>query len=160
MKLLRNRKAAENWIMDTMPVFLLFVAVLGFSVFLFVETANTFILEDIEIPKNVEEHILIERFLNSPECFAYQDETGRTYNKVIDLNKFKSQSQIDKCITTQGSKFAFKLILDVTGSNEKFYISTSNWLERFYFKEEQRNVLVYTDDKINSEKLTIYTQNA
>ena len=103
---------------------------------------------------------MIERFLNSPECFAYQDETGRTYNKVIDLNKFKSQSQIDKCITTQGSKFAFKLILDVTGSNEKFYISTSNWLERFYFKEEQRNVLVYTDDKINSEKLTIYTQNA
>ena len=35
MKLIDNKKATENWVMDTMPYFILFVIVLGVSVVIF-----------------------------------------------------------------------------------------------------------------------------
>lgn len=157
--MLKNKRAS-NWIMDTMLFFLIFVALIGISVTVIAGFGYSLIMGDISIPENVEEYILMERFINSPSCFAYQDGNGRTYNKIIDMNKFGTQGQMDNCISTENTNFAFKLILGVSGNNDKFSVKTKNWLDRLNFKERQRNVQVYVNNEFKTGELAIYSQNA
>lgn len=155
-----NSKKAQNWVMDTMPFFILFAAAVGFSIILFLLIVNSFILRNVEIPKNVEETILMERFYNSAECFAYKDETERVYQKIIDWNKFKGKEITSKCFSSINSKYAFKLEIENPESSGKFSVRTSNWIEGANFKSEQKNVFVHFDNKVLSRTLSIFIQNA
>lgn len=159
MKILNNKRAAESWFADTMPFLILFVIAVGAIVFLLVLIAGLFISRNLEIPENVEELIIMERFYNSPECFAYQDETGRIYQKSIDLGKFKNKDIMTKCISSTNSKYAFKLELENFEGHAKDSTTTSNWARNANFKLEQKYVFVYFDNKVKSSKLSIFIQN-
>lgn len=103
---------------------------------------------------------MIERFYNSPDCFAYEDESGRVYQKIIDLSKFNSRGILDKCISLTDSKYAFKLELVDFRSSEKLSITTSNWANFGNSRIEQKYVSVHSDNKIKNGKLLIHIQNA
>ncbi len=160
MKLLTNTKASENWAPGSMPYFIIFVIILGFSTVVFLIIINSFLAGSVEIPKNVEERILMERFYNSPDCFAYEDENSRTYLNTIDWNKFKSNTAINKCLPSIGSKYAFKLELDNPEGIGRLSVTTTNWAGGSDFRLDQRNVFVYHDNKIQNSKLSIFIQNA
>ena len=159
MKLIKNKKATENWAPRSTIFFMIFVIVLGFSTVIFLLITNSFILKDIEIPKYVEEHILSERFYNSPECFAYQDESGRVYPKVIDWNKFSDKSRMEKCLSLNNFKYAFKLELEDQSTSGKASVTTSNWVNNVNFRLDIKNAFVYYQGKIINKQLFIYVQN-
>ncbi len=161
MKLKSNKKASENWAPDTMPFFIMFVIVLGFSLLIFFIIISYFISKDIEIPTDVEGFILIERFYNSADCFAYKDqETGRIYQKTIDLIKFKNSDIMETCLPVSNLNHAFKLELEDPESSSKLLITTPNWIANSNFRTIQKDVFVYFNDKVKSEKLHISIQNA
>lgn len=160
MKLLSNKKASENWVPTDMPFLIIFVIVLGISLAILLIIMNILILRSTLIPKNVEEFILIERFYNSPNCFAYQDENSwRVYSKLIDLEKFRNKEIMQRCFPSTNFKYAFKFELEYIENQEKVITSTPNWVEISNFRLEQKNVLVYFNNKIKNAKLSIFIQN-
>ena len=160
MRLSKNKKAAENWIPDTMPFFILFIIVVGFGVAILLIMMNYFAAKQVQIPKGVEESILIERFYNSPECFAYNDEEiGRTYQKIIDLDKFRNQDVMNKCIIHNNLKFAFKLELEDTESKEKTITTTPNWISASKYSLTQKNIFINHNDNKKNGKLLVLVQN-
>jgi len=160
MKLISNKKGAENWVPADMPFLIIFAIVLGFSLAILLIIMNIFISISTQIPRNVEGSILIQRFYNSPNCFAYQDENnGRVYSNLIDLEKFKNKDIMDKCFHSSNYPYSFKFELEAPENLEKITTSTPNWIENSNFRFEQKNVLVYFNNKIKSAKLSIFIQS-
>ena len=70
----------------------------------------------VEIPPELRAELISLRFVNTPECFTYQDPaSGRIFAGVIDLQKF-TQERMDKCYRTEPEKgfqdFNFALELE------------------------------------------------
>lgn len=72
---------------------------LGFGVFytiiffILIILISSFISTSIAIPEDVELFIYSQRFLDSPNCFTYEDsDTGRSFAGVIDINKFTNKT--------------------------------------------------------------------
>ena len=109
------------------------------------------------IPPDLENHLLTQRFLNSPLCFTYQDEdTNRFYPGVIDLTKF-NQDNLNKCYNAEDTKVkAYRLTLDY--NNEKITINTKNW-EGFLKKAQTEHVFVYDEGETQRAELLIEMQN-
>jgi hypothetical protein len=109
------------------------------------------------IPYNVETTALVNRFLNSEDCFAYQDsETGRVYPGIIDIEKF-NEERIGKCYYTKNYNLkSFKMTLKTEGIEEKT-ILTTNWGSSMLSQVSQY-VLVYDDGKISKANLLIAVQ--
>jgi len=106
MKLISNKRAAENWIPADMPYIVLFAIIFGFSIGILVIFMGSFASRNTAIPKNVEEFILMGRFYNSPNCFAYQDKnSGRVYSKSIDLEKFTNPGIMYRCFPLSNNKY-------------------------------------------------------
>lgn len=159
MRLAKNKRASENWIPTDMPFLVLFVIVLGISLVALIIVINLFISRSTEIPKNIEEFILLERFYNSPNCFAYQDrDTGRIYSNLVDLEKFRNKDIMAGCFPTNNHKYSFKFQLE-NEETGKLTASTPNWIENSNFRYEQKNVLFYSDNKIKNAKLLIFIQD-
>ena len=95
MKIFSSKKGTdviENWIFWIL--FALAVGVVGIIIY---NTANANVAEASKIPEDLEDElILASRFYNSKDCFAYQDELGRVYTKVINSSEF-TQKNMDKC---------------------------------------------------------------
>jgi len=98
-----------------------------------------------------------QRFVNIPECFAYQDgDTGRVYPGVIDLKKF-NQEQMLKCYQTDPEKgyedYNFRLLL----KNKKLQVTTNNYFNADEFTLTKK-VLIREDENLTSDDLVIYVQ--
>ncbi len=83
-----------------------------------------------EVPPKLQATLIIERFVNNPDCFAYQIDSGTTYlSDSIDLEKF-NELQLNHCYLTdsetgyQGLNFEFIL------SEEGKSIKTNNFFQR------------------------------
>lgn len=133
-----------------------FVAVIAFI--LLVWMVPSYKSELGTIPPNLENHLLIQRFLNSPFCFTYQDEdTNRFYPGVIDLTRF-NQDNLDECYNAENTEVkAFRLTLDY--NNEKITINTNNW-GGFLKKTQTEHVFVYDEGEIQRAELLVEIQNA
>ena len=70
MKLYNSKKSTELWVPSDMPFWIIFAVVLGFTAVLFLWIITPFIAKTEEIPESVESYILVQRFINSPNCFA------------------------------------------------------------------------------------------
>ena len=161
MKLLNSKKAAENPVASDAIFIVIFAIALAIA-FIFVNSIiASFLSNDLQIPKDIEPFILVQRFWNSPDCFTYEDvKTGRVYQKIIDIEKFKAKDTMNKCFSNLKSKYAFKFDLESPETNAKIETATPNWVQGANFKLEQKNVFVYSNDKINNQKLFIFIQNA
>ena len=119
-----------SYILGKKPAyFIICLFFLTFSFLIFGFIIKSQLSSTTTFPDNLETTILINRFLNSPECFAYQDkEIDRTYLGVIDLEKFNKKN-LEKCYFTDDNNLkAFKLTLkspDIQIKDNNVF--TSNW---------------------------------
>jgi len=161
-------KRGSGYILGKKPMyFIILLICLTISFLLF----NFAIMREISsttvIPDNLEMTILINRFLNSPDCLAYKDkETGRTYSGVIDLEKFNDKT-LEKCYSTKDNDLkAFKLTLESStldippkddSNMKRNFILTPNWGARRYTQTSQY-VLIYYKENFYRGKLLIAVQ--
>jgi len=151
-------KRASGYLLGKKPMY--FLAVLFYLTFAFlffsffissnITSANT-------IPANVKTTVLINRFLNSPDCFAYVDEeTGRAYPGIIDIKKF-DDDKMSKCYSTNDdNSYSFRFELTSTNIGNKV-CSTPNYGVRKFNKISQY-ILIYDGVNIYSGTLLISIQ--
>ena len=95
-----------------------------------------------------------QRFINSPNCFAYQDETGRAYPGILDWDKFTNES-LRRCFFTRDEwDVGFQLTLQ--NLDEKKVIETENY---YQFREKRvEYVLIRKDEQLFKGNLSIGLQ--
>lgn len=98
------------------------------------------------------------RFVNNPDCFAYQDkETKITSNGIIDLTKF-NEKQLYNCYHTEQNEgfrdFNFKLVLE----NQKTEIITNNYFNKKDFTLYKEVLIRNKESKVTKDRLIIYIQ--
>ena len=133
-----------------------FVLIAAFFVVVFFVSSDRSIIS--KIPVDLENYLIIQRFLNSPECFVLYDKNiGRAYQSTIDLGKF-NQLSIDRCYNAEDTLVkAYRLTLKY--SNQKITINTKNW-QGFIKKSETRQIFVNDNGKIDRAELYIEVQDA
>jgi len=98
------------------------------------------------IPKDLEQNILINRFLNSPFCFTYyHKELLRSYPLILDETKL-TQENIERCYyAKKDSPFAFKLSFAKTET----ILKTNNWIDGKNIAERKRFLVYVYNPKEN-----------
>lgn len=118
----------------------------------------------VEVPEELRAELISLRFVNTPECFMYQDPvTGRIFAGVIDLQKF-TQERMDKCYRTEPEKgfkdFNFGLELEgytpIVGGQKKLLIS-NNFFNKVDFTL-YKQVLVRNGNQFEPTRLVIQVQ--
>lgn len=118
----------------------------------------------VEVPPELKAELISLRFVNTPECFTYQDPTtGRVFAGVIDLQKF-SQQQLDKCYRTEPEKgfTDFNFALELEGytpivDGEKKLLRTNNFFNKVDFTL-YKEVLVRNGNTIEPTRLIVSVQ--
>ncbi len=163
-------KKASGYILGKKPIYFIITLIcLTISFILFSYAISREVSSTTVIPDNLEMTILTNRFLNSPDCLAYQDkETGRAYPGIIDLEKFNDEA-LEKCYSTEDSTLkAFKLSLESPNLNippeensdnkaNKYFILTPNWAARRYTQTSQY-VIIYHKENFYRGRLLIAVQ--
>jgi len=147
------------------PFRIFFIIAVGITVIVIVKIANLSVSEATKIPIDLEDElILIHRFYNSEDCFAYKDEIGLVHSKIIDINKFK-QETMERCFPESYVKYAFSLLLnvpqlDVLGTSYNVGpINTFNWVGGIGTKIIIEEVFVVINKKEYDGKLRINIKN-
>ncbi|MBR9706319.1 hypothetical protein GOV14_04740 [Candidatus Pacearchaeota archaeon] len=157
---MKSKRGTENWSMDTFPFWMIFAIILAFTAIFFIWVIAPFAVKIAIIPEGVETHIISQRFWNSPDCFAYKDETsGRVYQKLLDYNKF-TEDQIKTCYKTDDVNIqAFRLSFSIPGQGEK-RIQTTNWRDSYLMERTSKEIFVRYNNQVYKTKLSIEIQNA
>tara|TARA_Y100000310_G_C20307701_1_gene634734 strand:+ start:91 stop:639 length:549 start_codon:yes stop_codon:yes gene_type:complete len=116
------------------------------------------------LPAQLEAESIALRFVNTPECFTYQDSvTGRVYPGTIDVSKYL-QSRLDSCYRTEPEKgfkdYNFGIVLegfniDENGTEE--LLRTNNFFNKVDFTL-YKNVLVKSGNSNTPTRMIIYVQ--
>jgi hypothetical protein len=106
------------------------------------------------VPEELEGYTISSRFLQIPECFAYQDPvTERVYSGVIDLSKF-TQERLDACYTSGGRKeFNFRLHL----RSEDRTLLTNNYFDNYKYTTTH-DVVIYDGTTFQRTVLEVRVQ--
>jgi len=150
-------KKGSGFLLGKKPIYFIIVAFFLFIVFiLFSYLILGNISSTITFPENIETTVLINRFLNSPECFAYQDEeTGRIYTGIIDLDKFSNEN-LNECYSAdEYSPRAF--MMDLNNDDYQKSVLTSNWKTKKINRISQY-VIIYDKGNFYGETLLIAVQ--
>jgi len=154
-KLSVNKKAATEGRKIVFYIVFGFVATIVFLFIVWLTASDKSGLA--EIPIGMENYLISQRFLNSPQCFALKDEDlGRVF-AIIDFNKF-NQEILDKCYNAKNTNVkAYRLTLNYR--NEKKILSTRNW-EGFLRQAEVLPILVASNGEIERGELFVEMQDA
>lgn len=118
----------------------------------------------IDIPPELKAELFVLRFLNTPECFTYQDSiTGRIFPGTIDLSKY-TQERLNLCYQTEKEKgfkdYNFGIQLEgyeeIKDSNEKM-LMTNNFFNKVDFTL-YKNVLVRLRGGVIPTRMVIFVQ--
>jgi len=118
----------------------------------------------VQVPQELQAELISLRFVNTPECFTYQDQaTGRIFAGVIDLQKF-TQERMDKCYRTEPEKgfkdFNFALELEgytPTLDGKKKLLMSNNFFNQVDFTL-YKPVLVRNGERLESTRLIVHVQ--
>ena len=118
----------------------------------------------VKVPDQLRAELISLRFVNTPECFTYQDETtGRIFAGVIDLQKF-TQQQMNKCYRTEPDKgfkdYNFALELEgytPTLDGKKKLLTSNNFFNKVDFTL-YKQVLVRNGERFEPTRLVIHVQ--
>jgi len=152
-------KKASGYILGKKPIYFIITLIcLTISFLMFSYAISKEVSSTAYIPNNLEANILINRLLNSPYCFAYQDEeTGRAYPRIIDLEKF-NEKNLEDCYSTEDSNLkSFKLTLKSPELNippegnsdekkNKNFVLTQNWGASRYTQTSQYVLIHYKEN--------------
>lgn len=132
------------------------VAVFAFLLMVWVIPTSSSNIGDT--PVGLEEYLALQRFLNSPLCFALQDkEINKAYPRIIDLKKF-GNARLDTCYNQAYTKSkAYRLML--TYNSKDIAVNTKNW-EGFAENSKVMYVYVYDEGNIQRSKLLVEIQHA
>lgn len=115
-----------------------------------------------EVPVKLKTELIALRFVNNPECFAYQEpETKRVYPGVIDFKKFKEakedQKKMDNCYKSQDNLDIknFNFGLELKGRDVFLRTDNYHYVDTFVLEEV---VLVKEGENLAAEKLLIHVQ--
>ena len=105
-------------------------------------TFRKYVQSPLETDPRIYVDTYLDRFLSSPDCFAYKDsETNVTYTGMIDRSKF-NQERLNKCfVKIEESTFEFSFNLIDQGRDT--YIETEN----FGALQKKTPMLVLVNDK-------------
>ena len=162
MKILKSKKAQDA--IPRLPFWMFFVFAAGFASLTIVFMGNHFLSVSSRIPANLEDElILAPRFYSSENCFAYSDESGNTYIRTIDWEKF-DQKNMANCFVESNVNYAFLLSLSVPELDDqgisKENVNTFNWMEnKFANKKMLEEIIVFYDGKKYKGELEISIQN-
>lgn len=137
--------------------FVFFIIAITIFLFTFVYILNDYRNRLTAFPVELEAETLALRFLNNPDCFAYQDEiTKRVYPRVIDLKKF-NQKTINSCYPLNKEKGFKEKNFELNLVEHKTKLQTNNYYQRndLIFT---KLVLVKKGDKIEPDTLIINVQ--
>lgn len=144
----KSQEVISNW-----PFWIAFtIAVAGVGLAI-VAVANVDVEEASKIqPKIEDELVLIPRFYNSEDCFAYQGESEKiigVHTRVIDPIKFTEANLDNKCFPVSNVNYAFLLSLEVPEETtlNKGPIATFNWVEGIAPKTITEEVFVFDRDE-------------
>jgi len=118
----------------------------------------------VEVPAELRADLISLRFVNTPECFTYQDPaTGRIFAGVIDLQKF-TQERMDQCYRTEPEKGFkdFNFALELEGytpviEGQKKLLRSNNYFNKVDFTL-YKQVLVRSGDRAEQTRLIVYVQ--
>ena len=160
MKFYKKGTASEMWAPDTIIFWLIFGVVLGFVAIFFVFIISKTGAEQARINGNIESLNLVQRFLESPNCFIY-DKEGVIMNRVIDIEKF-TENRINSCYNLNENLFpAFRITLSSESAKISKTIKTKNWNDNREAEEKKspKDVLIYSEGKTNNGAMLIEIQN-
>ena len=111
------------------------------------------------IPGELKTGFITLRFVTNPDCFAYQDATGRTFPYTIDLSKF-TEERMNLCYLTDPEKgyntFNFKLTLH----GRDMSLATNNFFNIVYYSPLGYAVLIWDGEKFIRDDLLIEVQES
>ncbi len=116
------------------------------------------------IPAGFKAELISLRFLNTPECFTYQDPvTGRVFPGVIDFEKFTS-ARLDQCYRTESKtgynelNFALQLEgYETLKDGSPQLLMTNNYFNQVDFTL-YKNVFVRVNNELVPTRMVIYVQ--
>lgn len=152
-------KRAMAYIIGKKPTYLiiaLFIVTVIFIVFGF--TIYGMASSMAKHPEETEINVLLSRFFNSPECFAYHDEdTGRTYMGIIDLKKF-TEENINFCYPTDNYELrSFRFLLKSSDLEIEKTIETKNFGSK-RIRTLVYPVVIYNKGSFKKGNLVVSTQ--
>lgn len=156
----RGTAGTQNWPMELGLIYLFFIFIVSLVAIFFAysisgqASAKTRISEDVELLN------LAQRFLESPECFMADHESGSSL--IMETAKF-NENRLNDCYKIGNPNYlAFRLRLKSTSQSpyEK-EISTINWNGNRPFEKRiaPRPVLFLLEGKIMNGEFTIEVQN-
>lgn len=119
----------------------------------------------LQVPPQLRAELISLRFVNTPECFTYQDPvSGRIFPGVIDLNKF-TQEGMDLCYRTEKEKGFndYNFGLQLAGFNpideegKESMLRTNNFFNKVDFTL-YKDVFVRVGEELVPSQMTIYVQ--
>ena len=148
----------EGYAGDTAVFYAIFAIAVSIMFIAFVVIVNTHSTDRVELPAGLDTYLLSQRFIRSPDCFAYEDISGRAYSNIIDFNKF-TETQLNNCYIANEKLPAFRLKLSFQG--EVSTIQTTNWDNSLNLtkREKPLSILVHHNDKNAKGDLSIEMQN-
>ncbi len=104
--------------------------------------------------KTLDEDLLVQRFMRSPDCFVYFDyDINRAHPNLIEWEKF-SEEQLNNCLLHKD--ISFQLTLENLDRNKKKTIKSADWKNNLK-RSLSKDVLI-KDDKIWRGSLKIDIQ--
>lgn len=158
-----NKKGQSNemWGPDTFLFWIVFGVAMGFAAAYFIVLVDSQQSKRSVIPEGVETTTLVERFTNSPHCFALANQENNFVNPgVIDMTKF-TQPRLNVCMEHIGNTDpSFKLRLRSRTTSVDEVIQTTNWNpNRPVERRIPKTVQIAKDGKTFNGELTIEVQN-
>lgn len=156
-----NKKAQEGPPGDWMVFIIVLLFAVPIIILLFMSIINSTVAYKTKIPYELEEYILINKFLSSPECFAYYNYLSGDYIPLsVDSGRF-NQETIESCYPASANYYALRLTL-IDSKDKQIELKTINWDEESGPQKrlQPQFITLYENNEKTNAKIIFELQNA
>ncbi len=111
------------------------------------------------VPGEMKVVFITQRFMNNPDCFAYQDpSTQRVFPNSIDFSKF-TKEQLNKCYQTDEKNGYKTFNFELTLNSKSITLATNNYFKMPKYHREYR-VVIWDGQKFETDTLQVNMQES